>query len=573
MIKILDKDTINKIAAGEVIIRPANVVKELLENSMDAKADEIIIKIKEGGLRKIEVQDNGIGMNEIDARMCIKSHATSKISSANDLYNINSFGFRGEALSSIAEVSNLRIITKTLDENVGVEIEVEGGILKSEKKVGCNPGTRVIVSDLFFNVPVRKNYLKSNESESNEIIKIVLNYALIRNDLSIKLWIDENLKIDCPKTESLINNLSLIYGQETAKNLMEVDFENEEIKIKGVLSKSNLTRADKSDQYLFLNRRAVKFAKANEVIFDAMKTLIFTNRFPLFVLNILINPEELDVNIHPQKEIIRIKNEEKVLKLLTEAVLKTIKENNLIPNEEIRDYFDFKSKKSNYEFLKDRQSFLGVAKNSINSNLENFSRKEIKEGVLGEYRILGQIDKSFIILESEKGLVILDQHACEERVNYERFMKELKCGAIKMQKFLLPVILELDPLLYQIAITRNDFFKKMGFDFEDFGDKTIKLVAIPEIFGRLKENLFLDLLKEMENYEGRILSQEIEQRIIRFSCRASVKAGEELNKFEISEILEKLLACENPYTCPHGRPTMINVTISELEKKFKRTGW
>jgi DNA mismatch repair protein MutL len=574
-IYILDESTINKIAAGEVIVRPANAVKELLENSFDAEASEIKIEVLDSGLKKIKIIDNGSGMARSDAILSFKRHATSKITDSNDLFNINSLGFRGEALASIAEISNLKIITKTKEEKLGTFIEIEAGKIIKTDFVSCNPGTIIEVTDLFFNVPIRKKYLKSNETEFSYILDIVTRYAIINKHVSIKLFHNNKEIINSNKTEFLLNRITNIYGFEVSRNLIEIDLSFENIKISGFISKPQLTRSDKTDQSLFVNKRYIKNEIVENAIYDAYKTLLFINRHPIFILDLIIDPSDIDVNIHPSKSVIRLKNEQGIYNSVFLSVKNAFKKERLIPEENLdniniekRDY-----KLGLYTFSKDSQSVLNTKPEIIQDLDKNRIVPEKKENPFLELKILGQINQTFIIAENKYGLSIIDQHAAEERVNYERFMKELKNNAIKKQKFLETKILEFNPVQFNIAINNREFLEKIGFEIEEFGKNTIKLSTIPVIFERLKSTIFIDIINELFKLSSNSISEEIEERIIRFSCRKSIKAGEELTIIQMKQLLEILGNCEHPYSCPHGRPTIINLSINELEKKFKRTGW
>lgn len=572
-IKILDNSIINKIAAGEVIERPASVVKELIENSFDSGADEIKIEIVDAGFRKIKISDNGCGMNRDDLVLSFKRHATSKIGNEEDLFNILSLGFRGEALASIAEISNLKIRTKMKESNLGHFVEIEGGELVREEGVSCSDGTIVEVSDLFFNVPARKNYLKSREVEFSKIVKIVTKYALIRPDVLIRVVHNDREIINSQKTDNDLNNIMFIYGAGIEKDLVEVDYVQDGISVKGYVSKPNLTRSDKEDQSLYVNKRFVKNNIISDAVYNAYKTLLFVNRHPVFVLNVEINPKEIDVNVHPAKTEIRLKNEALISEIIFNAVQRAFFKADLFVSASVEQE-TFSKPTKQYEFSKDRQAVLEVRDVVGEYQVgEKSIETEVEEKKIGPFYVFGQINKTFIIAESKEGLVVIDQHAAEERINYEKFMKELKDKAIKKQVLLNTKIVELNPMQYLIAKNNKDFFEKIGFLFEDFGENTIKLVSIPEIFGRLKSVLFVDLINEISSLKNKIIDEEIEKRIVRFACRASVKAGKELTIVQMRKLLDDLSRCENLYSCPHGRPTIISFNVSDLEKKFKRTGW
>lgn len=576
-IKILDERTVNKIAAGEVIERPASVVKELIENSLDAGSDEIKIEIERGGTKKIKVSDNGKGMSEDDALLCFHRHATSKISDEKDLFNIDSLGFRGEALASVSEISNVKITTKANDEKTGNLIEIESGKVIKNETIGCSDGTIIEVNDLFFNVPARKKYLRSEEIEFSHILDIVTRYALLHNDRFFLLKKDGKEMLYSQKTEHMLNNIAFIYGSDTAKDLIEVDHEEEGIRLRGYISKPNLTRGDKKDQSIYINGRYVKSKTISDALYDAYKTMLFINRHPVFVLKMEIGPGEIDVNVHPAKTTIRIRDEDKVERVVWNAIKTSLMKNDLIREAGMEKETSQKAVK-NYSFSPAKQTTLAVNDagseySSEDNPLSKFANDTEKKPAIGNFHILGQINKTYIIAENKNGLVMIDQHAAEERINYEKFMKEMKEKAVKTQSFISPKIIELDPVKYRIALNNKDFLERMGFNFEPFGENSIKLSAVPEIFGRLRSTLFIDILNEIADSKKSSIDDEIEERIIRFSCRASVKAGDEMSTTEMKMLLKSLEECDNPYNCPHGRPTMLSFGIADLEKKFKRTGW
>ncbi len=570
VIRVLNEGLINKIAAGEVIERPANVVKELLENSYDSAADSIKIEIIDSGFKKIKISDNGIGMSKDDLLLCVKRYATSKIQQENDLFNIHSFGFRGEALFSISQVSTMILITKRECDAIGTRIEVEAGKIKKIEPVACSKGTTIEVNDLFFNTPVRKEYLRNKDIEFSHILHIVNKYALIKKSVSLVLVHNNKEIINSPKTDSLLDNIISLYGANFSKDLIEVKFLEGDFYLFGYISKPNLTRSDKSEQSIYVNSRFIKDKIITESVYDAYKTLLFINRHPIFILNLEINPSLIDVNIHPAKEIIKFKDEDKIKSFVFRAIKKAIYSSELITEANIENKEHIKPSKV-YDFNLDKQT------NLFSESKTRIQDKEINDyldnKILRDYKILGQVNKTFIILEDNSGLIILDQHAAEERVNYEKYMSEFVKGAIKKQKLLDSKVLELNKEQKNTALNNRGFLNSIGFEFEEFGENSLKVSSVPEIFGRLKSILFLDILNELVNNKGKIIDKEIEERIIKFSCRASVKAGQELTNDEIRKLINNLNNCENPYSCPHGRPISIRLSIGELERKFKRTGW
>lgn len=572
-IKILDNSIINKIAAGEVIERPASVVKELLENSLDSGADIIKIEITDSGLKKIKVSDNGCGMDKEDLKVSYKRHATSKLSGVEDLFSIKNLGFRGEALASVAEISNTKIITKTKEKKVGYFIEVEAGLLINSEEMSCPDGTIIEVSDLFFNVPARKKYLKSNDIELSHIIDIVTRYSLINREVSIKLISNNKVLINSQKTDDLLKNITYIYGTDFAKNLVEINHQEKDIIVIGYISKPSYTRSDKKDQSLYINGRYIKDKIVNDAIYNSLRTLLFIGRHPVYVINIIIDNKEVDVNVHPKKTSIRIKDEDKMYEVVYNAIKAGFEKVNLIPQTNLGNLSKQKPIKD-YDMSLDDQKTLAVSE-IVKPNYKEIRKKDFGEmsNKFGPFRVLGQINKTFILAENREGLSIIDQHAAEERVNYEKFMKEYKNNVIKKQVLLQPKIIELNPMQKRCVENYKEFIENVGFSLENWGENTIKVSAVPEIFGRLKTVLLIDIINELSGIRSKIIDEDIEERIIRMSCRASVKAGDELTLPQMQKLLKDLELCENPYSCPHGRPTIINLTISELEKKFKRTGW
>jgi len=529
------------------------------------------------------------------------------------LFNIHSFGFRGEALASIAEISALEISTRRDCDALGTCIGIEAGIVKKIESIACSRGTTVEVKDLFFSVPVRRDYLKGQDVEFSQILKIVSKYALIKKHISIVLIHNGREVINSQKTNLFFNNVVFVLGVEVGKDLIEVDFEDSDIHISGFVSKPSLTRADKSEQSSYVNGRYVKDKTIGDAVYSAYKTLLFINRNPIFVLNVEIDAGEVDVNVHPNKELIKFRNEKLVGNIVYRAVQDALKKADLIREAKLNDNvvidnevrgnsvvkpthkYEFSGDKQVNLFVEDKEKFnpssnesqidgemlkenkpqkldVGKIQNEFEKTNKTIQDHE-KRSLFGKLNVLGQINKTFVICEGEDGLIIFDQHAAEERVNYERFMEEFYSGAIKKQRLLDGKVVELNPEQKIVAMNNIGFLESMGFEFDDFGGNSLKLSAVPEIFGRLKSVLFIDVLDELLRNKGEIIGKEIEERIIKFSCRASVKAGAELTRDEIRDLLKRLGECENPYSCPHGRPTIIRLSIGELEKKFKRTGW
>ena len=561
-INILDDALINKIAAGEVVERPASVVKELIENSIDADANEIVIDIKDGGKSLIKIADNGNGMDKDDAKLCIERHATSKLSNINELSSISTLGFRGEALSSIASVSDFSLITKTEQAMEGTNIRVEEG-KTSIKDIGCSKGTVVEVKNLFSNIPAREKFLKSIQVEFNYIADIVTRYALINKDIFFKLVHNDKIIFSSQKTDSLFNNIVSIYGKEIASNLVKVFYESDYLKIYGYIGKPSLTRNDKQMQSFYVNKRYVKNKIINDAVYNAFHTLLFINRHPTAVLNIEINPEIVDVNVHPSKKMIKVFDEEKFYNDVFNAVRQSLYTNNLIPEAKLDDTNYKVSRK--YPLQTDKQSVLAVEDSPVKKKAE----EKISENV-GPFLLIGQISKTYILAENNKGLLIIDQHAAQERISYEKFMKQYEKEGIKTQKLVKPKVINLSAAESGVMEDNITFLSKLGFSIEAYGNNSFILRTTPSIFGRVDAVLITDILTELSGISSKNIDKVKEERIIRFACRKSIKAGEEMTMPLMEKLIEELDSTEQPFTCPHGRPTAISISLPELERKFKR---
>ena len=515
MIKILDEKTINKIAAGEVIERPASVIKELIENSIDAKATEIIIEVRNLGKDLIKIKDNGVGMNKEDLKLSFQRYATSKIENEDDLFNIQTLGFRGEALASIAVVSNLIIISKQKDSIEGNKIEIEGGKLIKESSIGSNDGTIIEVKELFFNTPARLKFLKSDIVELRKIIDVVTRYAIINNNLHIKLLHNGQIVLNSPKNSNLLFNLASIYGTETIKHLIEVNYESKFTKIKGFISKPSTLRSDKTDQSFFINKRYIKNDIITKALHDGYHSLLFHGRYPIAVLDLEIDPQEIDINVHPSKELVKITQDKLFYEEVYRAIKKTLEKTDLLP----------------------------------------------------DMKILGQIFKTFFLAESPEGLLLIDQHIVEERILYEKFMKEMLDENIITQELLSPQVLELKPE-QSIKLKENlEEINKLGFAIEEFGDNSYIIRTVPTIFSKVQPN---ELVLEVINNLNKPIKEIKEKILTKMACVNSIKAGDICSVPEIQNLLYKLDKCSLPYTCPHGREIIITITKDELERMFRR---
>ncbi len=585
-IHLLDGKLINKIAAGEVIEGPASVVKELIENSIDAKSTNIIIETFAGGKNLIKVSDNGVGIKEEDIETAVKRHATSKIKDENDLFSIKSLGFRGEALASIASVSKLTISTRQKGMIYGVKAYFEGGKLKSREKIGKSEGTTVKVEDLFYNTPARRKHLGSGASEQNKIIKIVEKYALINKDIYFKLINENGLIFESPAATNLFDNIAPIYGHNIASDLIKVNYKNDLYEINGYISKPSTTKANKEFQSFYINKRYIKSATITKALYDAYHSLLFMNRHPIAILNIKMDHSKVDVNVHPTKDIVKVDNEKSLYDAVYKAVSETLNKNNLIPS-----YGKISSKAKPtkvYGLVKEEQAVLKTnhiadqekniirepkwkaQQSSIHLKKEAFQYPTPKK-VLSPFRILGQVNLMYIIGENAEGLFVVDQHAAMERINYEKLMHQYHEKGIRKQELIRPKIIELTPTQSSTVKNNIKLLSRLGFEVEEYGPQSFLVRSIPSIFNKYNPKLIYDVIQEL-NINGSEISKLKEEKIISMACKMSIKAGEEVTKSEMEKLLKELENCEIPYTCPHGRPTIFKLTLAEIEKKFKRTG-
>jgi len=548
MIKVLDEKLVNKIAAGEVIEKPVNVVKELIENSLDSGADDIVIEIKEN---LIKIEDNGCGMNKEDLLLCMKRHATSKIGSFDDLEKVRSMGFRGEALSSIASVSDITIISKQKGAMEGGLVRVDFGFLCENKTVGASDGTKIEVRDLFHNTPVRKKFLDSKENE--RIVECVMKIALGNENVRFKLVKDDEIIFDVYKG-NVLDRVVGLYGSDFVKDMVEIDFEDKGISISGYVSKPSLLRKDKSMQSFFVNNRLVDGGEASIALYDAYKSLLFVNRHPVVVLHLKM--EGVDVNVHPTKREVRFEHPNLVYKVMFDAIRSVFKEEEMVF--EAQGKFDFgePEKKVVEERVVDVSKQQGLVETS---DEDGFVR-------LPKLKLLGCFGKTYWIADSAEGLLLIDQHVVQERVLYEKFMKQFVDNSVEVQELLNPDVMELDPKNACILRANLERFLEFGFKIEEFGGDSFLVRSVPIIFGDVfGKDLLLDLfvdLKSVVDYKEKVVT--------RMACRASIKAGDEVSEYRLMSLLKELDKCELPYTCPHGRPIIVKLSMSDLEKMFRR---
>ena len=629
VIHLLDYKTIDKIAAGEVVEKPASVVKELVENSIDAGATALTIEIKNGGINYIRITDNGIGIDNADVKNAFLRHATSKIETADDLQFVQTLGFRGEALSSISAVGKVELVTKTKDSLLGTRYVLEGARQVDFSEVGAPNGTTMIVRNLFYNVPARKKFLNSPITEGGYIADLVEHMALSNPNVSFKFINGKDVKFHTSGNGDLKEIVYRIYGKDTADALLPVDYKSENMHITGYIGKPVLNRGSRGFENYFLNGRYIKSKLIYSAIEDGYKEFLMQHKFPFTVLHITTKPERVDVNVHPTKMDVRITDEKAFYEDIRNAVYQVLKENELIPEvslvEEDNEKIDYKSMVMPEPFEEKRLENLKVseekAKYSENGekygNLQEKLQKWEENQVLGEditrlliknepkvsnniikardhiivekpmqmnffeeklltkeakeeYNILGQLFDTYWLVAFKDKLYIIDQHAAHEKVKYEEFMKKYSEKDLVSQTLNPPIILSLSAKEESVLKENWEIFSRLGFNIEEFGGNEYALRCVPiDLYGQNEQSLFVSILDELCEDDNKA-SLTIEQKIASMACKAAVKGNNKLSTAEMSALIDKLLELENPYNCPHGRPTIISMSKYEIEKKFKR---
>lgn len=577
-IVLLDDLTINKIAAGEVIERPANVVKELVENSIDAGATQISIEIKNGGKSFIKISDNGKGIELDDIPLALERHATSKIRKVEDLEKTYTMGFRGEALASISSISKLTIISKTKNSDVGIKVISEAGNILSAEDVATKTGTTMLVEDLFFNVPVRYKFLKNDATEFRYIKELIEKLALANSNISFKL-INNNKNIFSSNGNGKIRDIIYnLYGKNIESNLEDVNYIDGNIKITGVVGNTLIARENRKDQIIFLNKRNIKNQTILNSADEAFKGGTGIGKFGFFILNIDMPATEYDVNVHPTKTEVRFKDEEKVYKTVYYAIKNATLNKAFLGNNEneegkVRENYvenEYKFLTNNFE--KDKY----FSKNNIVSSINNIQKPNEKDNLIErnekrklEYKYIGILFKTYIVAEVGEDIYLIDQHAAHERLLYEKIKENYKNNiSSNTQMMLFPEIYNLSHKEFEFVEKNLQLFKKVGYDIELFGENSVKINGMPDLDYRVgKKEAFFDMLDEMLT-SNRSTSKDIEERFIAtVACKAAVKAGMDLKEQEVHDLIENLLILNNPYTCPHGRPTTIKLNKDEILPK------
>ena len=660
-IQVLDQVTIDKIAAGEVIERPASIVKELVENAIDAGATHVTIEIEEGGISLIRITDDGSGIMKEDIRNAFLRHSTSKIRNVEDLLHITSLGFRGEALSSIAAVTKVEVITKTKEAILGTRYVIEGGQELSLEEAGSSDGTTFIIRQLFYNVPARRKFLKTAMTEAGHVQDLLIRLALSHPEVAFRFLNNNQEKLRTSGSGKLKDVIYNIYGRDVASNLLELDYWQGGIHITGYLGKPLITRGNRNFETFFVNGRYVKSTMISRAVEDAYKDFMMQHKFPFVVLHFQVDTETVDVNVHPTKMELRFQNQQEVYKTVFEAIHRQLLEPELIPQVEVpepltspvqekkktpspdlklvrrvmpsdskeaaasitttpidsaaptaseqvkeephnEDYFirkmrervmSYHNRNSSAEVKDQKKIFRPEEqKKRIQTSVREattykvnetpvvqkpeqlnlFEEKLLKREVRAEYRLIGQVFDTYWLVQFQDNLYIIDQHAAHERVLYERTLKEMKNREFTSQYLSPPIILTLSMQEAELLKTHKERFERIGFEIEPFGGEEYAIRAVPaNLFSIAKKELFMEMLDNLaDGLSTNMTPDIIDEKVASMSCKAAVKGNNRLSAQEVDALIGELLELENPYHCPHGRPTIIAMSKKELEKKFKR---
>ena len=652
-IAVLDQNTIDKIAAGEVIERPASIVKELVENAIDASANAITVEIKEGGTSLIRITDNGAGIESPQVPLAFLRHATSKIEKVEDLISVASLGFRGEALSSIAAVCQVELITKTAGSLTGVRYLIDGGIEKGLEEIGAPEGTTFLVRNIFFNTPARKKFLKTAATEAGYISDLMERMALSHPDIAFKFINNNQTKLHTSGNANLKDIIYGIYGRDIAANLVEIQVAEELVSIAGFIGKPTVSRGNRNYENYFINGRYIKSGIIAKAIEDAYKTFMMQHKYPFTALHFSIEGSLLDINVHPTKMELRFADNQKMYQLVYDTVKRGLSERELIPvvsvnnEKKSREIPQLKQptpsipepfEKNRLEKIREERVYYGEAQKkstlmpvpepvrkfeestktlpqnaaSTEKLMESFltektpgslskvsaeippvetslppapeppkqreeQQMKLFEGKLlspesvKDHRLIGQLFGTYWLVEFNEKLYIIDQHAAHEKVLFERTMKDLKNKVFTSQQLSPPLILTLNMQEETLLSQYMDYFTQIGFEIEHFGGKEYSVRAVPgNLFGIAQKDLFIEMLDSLAEQTGHIKAEMIHEKIASISCKAAVKGNHRMSAVEAEALIGELLSLENPYNCPHGRPTIISMTKYELEKKFKR---
>lgn len=629
IIKELDQGTINQIAAGEVVERPSSIVKELLENSIDAGATRISVEIEEGGTKSIRITDNGKGINKEDIRIAFLRHTTSKIKTAMDLLTVSSLGFRGEALSSIAAVCQVELLTRTADAMEGIRYRIEGGKEVGFEEIGIPVGTTFIVNNIFFNTPARRKFLRTAQTEAGYVSDIIEKIALSHPEIVISFKSNGKVKIHTSGNGNLKDVIYSIYGREITENILEINEENDFMKISGYIGKAIISKGNRTFENYFINGRYIKSNIISKAIEDGYKFILMQHKYPFTVIDFTIKPEYLDVNVHPSKMELRFRKSESIYPMISECIndaliekpniIDVTFEKNVEKAEQIKYVPEpFENKRQdivnsiNNKLSNDNSSNVkydfynfGEGPKELNMTPSEFGNNTLQEDVnynatansvhnitnnkmvqrelteeydnfLSEvakpkHKIIGQVFDTYWIVEYNDKIYIIDQHAAHEKVMFESLMKKLENKEISSQMINPPIILSLSMSESQLLEKYLENFKNIGFQIESFGGQDYAVRAVPsDLYTLDSEDVLMGIVDNLSNETGKMVPDIINEKIASMSCKAAVKGNSKLSYEEADKLIEQLLQLDNPYNCPHGRPTIISMSKYELEKKFKR---
>ena len=596
-IRLLSPEVASQIAAGEVVERPASVVKELLENSLDAGAHAISITIEEAGKKLIEVADDGVGISPDELELAVARHATSKLARSDELFSISTLGFRGEALASIASVSRMTVTSRVRNEQEGVRLRVEGGQMGTLNRVGTPVGTTVRVEDLFYNVPARLKFLKSDTTERRAIDVLVTRYALAYADRRFKLSDGRNVALQTAGDGDRRAILAALYGVDVARQMLEIQSEEEGFQLTGFISPTSLTRSNRREITFFINGRWVQDVSLSTALLQAYHTLLMVGRYPMTALFLEIPPQEVDVNVHPAKAEVRFRNPDKVFSFVQRSARRALLAYSPVPNvapslwgisrtvpgEQPRHTgLDWKIGHDE-ELFRSSNAESPVPSESVEAE-QTHSQLHVPESpspvsiqtthpTIPLLRLVGQIGASYLVAEGPDGLYLIDQHAAHERVLFEKLMAQHALKNIPSQALLTPVAVTLPPHAANLLLTQIPVLQRFGFDVEEFGPNTFQVRAMPVLFMGSDPSAALRALVEDFEEDESPLQHEIETKLAARVCkRMAVKAGQALSNEEQRALLHDLERCDSPRTCPHGRPTMIHLSVDMLERQFGRRG-
>lgn len=585
-IRVMNELLSNKIAAGEVVEKVVSIVKELVENSIDAKASIVKIELKEAGLREIKVTDNGIGMNKEDAPLAFQRHATSKLYTDDDLFNINSLGFRGEALPSIAAVSD--VVLKTCQDDTGTMIHIKGGKILENKPSEGRIGTQITVTNLFYNTPARLKHLSSPYAELANVTEYINKMALSYPEVKFILTNDEKELLNTDGSGNLLKVIKSIYGLDIAKKMLPIEVSNDDYEVTGYISLPEVNRSSRNHMTVLVNGRVIKNQYLNKIINEAYSSFKEDTRYPIVVIKISADPILVDVNIHPSKQDIKFSNFEDLRTMISEEINKTIRNKLLIPKIEVKTESPIKYENlslnlernsiSEESSLLDKQKLTNLVNfnyepnNELDKEEEPIYIEERPKETLPELYPIGLALGTYIVCENEKGIYLIDQHAAEERINYEKNSYLLSHPNNDVISPLIPIIIELPNNEFIIAKERLDIIKSYNIDIEEFGINSFRIISHPTWFPKgNEEKIIRRIIEEIVNKGNDFSLAKFNNSLAALiSCKMSVKANTRITREAQEEIINKLRKCNNPFNCPHGRPTIINFTTYEIEKMFKR---